>query len=138
MTDLNTQSRGSTNQPIVSSAAPAWLLAVFNEIDTKGTGDAFDVLSDDVQMEFGTGRWRGREVIRTKLREFDEHMDTRHIIHTFWDCGAVKMFYGEITTTDHGSGKIATAAVCHFFYMDEQDPGKVRRWIGAAGPFGLD
>jgi hypothetical protein len=22
----------------------------------------------------------------------------------------------------------------HFFYMDEKDPTKVRRWIGAVGP----
>jgi hypothetical protein len=25
----------------------------------------------------------------------------------------------------------------HFFYMDEKDPGKVKRWIGSVGPTGF-
>jgi hypothetical protein len=27
--------------------------------------------------------------------------------------------------------------MAHFFYMDEKDPTKVKRWIGSVGPTGF-
>jgi hypothetical protein len=35
---------------------------------------------------------------------------------------------------DDPSKKIVKPTMCHFFYMDEADPSKVSRWMGAVGP----
>jgi len=45
------------------------------------------------------------------------------------------MFRGVVDMTpDNRSGPTAHPTMTHFFYMDETDNTKVRRWVGAVGP----
>ena len=41
-------------------------------------------------------------------------------------------------TPDDSSKPIVKPVMSHFFSMDEKDPTKVRRWVGADGPDGLN
>lgn len=49
--------------------------------------------------------------------------------------GALKVFRGIVTMTpDDKSKPQAKPVMTHFFYMDETNPTKVRRWVGSVGP----
>jgi hypothetical protein len=37
-------------------------------------------------------------------------------------------------TPDDKSKPVVRPVMTHFFYMDEQDANKVRRWVGSVGP----
>ena len=53
----------------------------------------------------------------------------------YWDGGSLKIFRGTVTMTpDDKSKTVVKPMMAHFFYMDEKQPNKVRRWIGAVGP----
>jgi hypothetical protein len=47
--------------------------------------------------------------------------------------GSVKVFRGMVTMKfGNPSPKTVKPTMAHFFYMDQKDPSKVSRWIGAA------
>ena len=47
----------------------------------------------------------------------------------------LKVFRGIVTMTpDDASKPVVRPTMAHFFYMDEKDPSKVKRWHGAVGP----
>ena len=52
----------------------------------------------------------------------------------YWDGGALKVFRGTVTMTPDDGGPVVHPTMTHFFYMDELDPTKVKRWVGAVGP----
>ena len=53
----------------------------------------------------------------------------------YWDGGALKVFRGIVTMTPDDKSKSQVKPVMtHFFYMDEANPAKVRRWVGSVGP----
>ena len=47
------------------TATPAWLLAMWKEIDDKAFGRGFDCFAEDVVCNLGVADWHGREAIRT-------------------------------------------------------------------------
>jgi hypothetical protein len=55
-------------------------------------------------------------------------------VQEYWDGGALKVFRGVVTMTPADGGPAARPTMTHFFYMDEADPTKVKRWCGAVGP----
>jgi len=56
-------------------------------------------------------------------------------VKEYWDGGALKVFRGTVTMTpDDKSQPVVRPTMAHFFYMDEADPTKVKRWLGAVGP----
>ena len=115
---------------------PDWLLAFWKEIDDKTFGTGFDCFTKDAIGNLGVADWRGREAIRENLRAFiDTGFTAHHDILEYWDGGFLKIFHGIVTMTpDDGSKPIVKPVMSHFFYMDEKDPAKVRRWVGAVGP----
>jgi hypothetical protein len=49
---------------------PAWLLAMWKEIDDKTFGKGFDCFAEDAICNLGVADWHGREAIRQNLRDF--------------------------------------------------------------------
>jgi hypothetical protein len=115
---------------------PAWLLAMWKEIDDKTFGEGFDCFTADAVCNLGVADWHGREAIRANLKAFiDTGFTALHHVEEYWDAGFLKVFRGTVDMTpDDRSRPTVHPSMTHFFYMDEADPTKVRRWVGAVGP----
>ncbi len=121
---------------MTKTAAPEWLLAFWKEIDEKTFGDGFNCFTEDATCRLGIAEWKGREQIRENLRAFiDSGFTALHDVTEYWDGGALKIFRGVVTMTpDDASKPRMKPVMMHMFYMDEQEPEKVRSWIGSVGP----
>jgi len=65
----------------------------------------------------------------------DQGFTAHHEVVEYWDSPALKIFRGKVTMTpDDPTQPVVKPTMAHFFYMDEADPSKVSRWIGAVGP----
>lgn len=126
----------ATSRTMTKTAPPAWLLAFWKEIDNKTFGKGFDCFAKDATCNLGVADWHGREQIRQNLRAFiDTGFTALHDVVEYWDGGSLKVFWGTVTMTpDDKSKPVVRPVMTHFFYMDEQDANKVRRWIGSVGP----
>jgi hypothetical protein len=115
---------------------PQWLLAMWKEIDDKTFGKGFDCFTEDAVCNLGVADWKGREAIRANLKAFiDTGFTARHHVTEYWDAGFLKVFRGVVDMTpDDRSKPVVHPTMSHFFYMDEKDQTKVRRWVGAVGP----
>jgi len=91
---------------------------------------------NDAICNLGVADWHGREAIRENLRAFiDTGFTAHHDVVEYWDGGSLKVFRGIVTMIpDDKSKPTVRPTMSHFFYMDEKDPTKVGRWIGAVGP----
>jgi hypothetical protein len=118
------------------TAPPEWLLAMWKEIDEKTFGKGFDCFAEDAICNLGVADWHGREAIRENLRAFiDQGLTAHHDVLEYWDGGSLKIFRGIVTMTfDDSSKSTVKPTMAHFFYMDQKDPSKVIRWMGAVGP----
>jgi hypothetical protein len=136
MTTLTHGEKPVTNRTITKTAPPSWLLAFWKEIDNKTFGKGFDCFAEEATCNLGVADWHGREQIRQNLRAFiDTGFTTLHDVIEYWDGGSLKVFWGTVTMTpDDKSKPVVRPVMTHFFYMDEKDPSKVRRWIGSVGP----
>jgi len=121
------------------TAAPAWLMAMWKEIDDKTFGKGFDCFAEDAVCNLGVADWHGREAIRDNLRAFiDTGFTARHDVVEYWDSPLLKVFHGKVTMTPDDRARPAVKpTMSHFFYMDERNPSKVIHWIGAVGPVGF-
>jgi hypothetical protein len=126
----------ATTVTFTKNPAPDWLLAFWKEIDDKTFGKGFDCFTEDATCNLGVADWHGRETIRNNLRAFiDTGFTALHDVTEYWDGGLLKVFRGIVTMTpDDNSSKPVKPVMTHFFYMDEANPTKVRRWIGSVGP----
>lgn len=115
---------------------PAWLLAMWKEIDDKTFGKGFDCFTKDAVCNLGVADWHGREAIRENLSAFiDTGFTAHHEVVEYLDSPSLKVFRGGVTMIPDDAGKpTVKPTMAHFFYMDETDPSKVSRWIGAVGP----
>ncbi|HMH67188.1 MAG TPA: hypothetical protein VK519_04640 [Pinirhizobacter sp.] len=115
---------------------PQWLLDFWKEIDDKTFGNGFDCFADDAVCNLGVADWHGRDTIRNNLRQFiDRGFTAHHDVVEYWDGGSIKMFHGKVRMTfDDKSPPVVRPTMTHFFYMDQNDPTKVSRWLGAVGP----
>jgi hypothetical protein len=118
-----------------SKPAPAWLLAMWKEIDDKTFGKGFDCFAEDAICNLGVADWHGREAIRSNLKAFiDTGFTALHEVKEYWDGGSLKVFRGTVTMTPTGGGASVHPTMTHFFYMDPKDSTKVKHWYGAVGP----
>jgi hypothetical protein len=136
MTTLTHGEKPVTSRTMTKTAPPAWLLAFWKEIDNKTFSKGFDCFAEDATCNLGVADWHGREQIRQNLRAFiDTGFTALHDVIEYWDGGSLKVFWGTVTMTpDDKSEPVVRPVMTHFFYMDEQNPSKVRRWIGSVGP----
>jgi hypothetical protein len=126
----------ATTLTFTKKAAPSWLLSFWKEIDDKTFGKGFDCFAEDAICNLGVADWHGRETIRENLRAFiDTGFTALHEVTEYWDGGKLKIFRGIVTMTPDDKNRPAVKPVMtHFFYMDDANPAKVRRWIGSVGP----
>jgi hypothetical protein len=115
---------------------PQWLLDMWKEIDDKSFGKGFDCFAENAVCNLGVADWKGREAIRANLKAFiDTGFTALHHVTEYWDAGFLKVFRGVVDMTpDDRSKETVHPTMMHFFYMDEKDDTKVRRWVGAVGP----
>ena len=125
-----------TSITFTKTTPPAWLLAFWKEIDDKTFGAGFDCFADNAVCNLGVADWHGREAIRANLRAFiDTGFTAHHDIAEYWDSPLLKVFRGIVTMTPDDPGqRVVRPSMAHFFYMNEADPAKVSRWMGAVGP----
>jgi hypothetical protein len=133
---LETPESDMTSTTFTKTAPPAWLLAMWKEIDDKTFGKGFDCFAENAVCNLGVADWHGRETIRNNLRAFiDKGFTAHHDVVEYWDSPLLKIFHGKVTMKfDDPSLSTATPTMTHFFYMDEADPSKVARWVGSVGP----
>ena len=119
--------------------APAWLLDMWKEIDDKTFGKGLDCFAEDAICNLGGADWHGRQAIRENLRAFiDKGFTASHDVVTYLDSPTLKVFHGKVGMTfEDPSIPSVRPTMTHFFYMDERDPTKVKRWVGAVGPTGF-
>ena len=56
----------------------------------------------------------------------------------YLDSPLLKIFHGKVGMIfDDPAAPPVAPTMTHFFYMDEKDPTKVIRWVGAVGPTGF-
>jgi hypothetical protein len=128
-----------STQTFTKMAPPEWLLAMWKEIDDKTFGKGFDCFADNAVCNLGVADWHGRETIRANLRAFiDTRFTAYHEVAEYWDSPSLKIFHGTVAMTfDDPAMTPKKPTMTHFFYMDENDPSKVSRWVGAVGPVGF-
>jgi hypothetical protein len=121
------------------TAAPAWLLAMWKEIDDKTFGKGFDCFAENAVCNLGVADWHGREAIRDNLRQFiDKGFTAHHDVVEYRDSPLPKVFHGKVGMKfNDPSLKPVRPTMTHFFYMDEKEPTKVKHWIGSVGPTGF-
>jgi len=136
MTTLIHEQKEVTTRTMNKMPPPEWLLAFWKEIDDKTFGKSFDCFTEDATCNLGIADWHGREQIRENLRAFiDSGFTALHDVVEYWDGGSLKVFRGTVRMTpDDKSKPVVKPVMTHFFYMDEDDPTKVRAWFGAVGP----
>ena len=122
-------------QVFEKKSPPNWVVAFFKQIDDKSFGSAFDVLADDIDVNFGVFEWHGRKEVVENLAKFDGEMETKHILTEYWDGGAIKILNGVVEMTSHKDKSTVKPCMAHFFYM-EDDLSTIKRWVGAVGPVG--
>jgi hypothetical protein len=115
---------------------PAWLMAMWKEIDDKTFGKGFDCFREDAICNLGIADWHGREAIRENLRAFiDTGFTAHHEVTEYFDGGSLKVFRGIVTMTPNDKTRpVVRPVMTHFFYMDESDNTKVTHWYGSVGP----
>ena len=125
-----------TTQTFIKMAPPQWLLDMWKEIDEKTFGKGFDCFAENAVCNLGVADWHGRETIRANLRAFiDTGFTAHHEVVEYWDSPKLKIFHGKVGMTFDDPGITPKKpSMVHFFYMDQADPSKVSRWIGAVGP----
>lgn len=130
--------QGATGTTITMTkmAPPAWLLAMWKEIDDKTFGRGFDCFADNAVCNLGVADWHGREAIRENLRAFiDKGFTAHHDVVEYRDSPLLKVFHGKVGMTFDDPGiEPVRPSMAHFFYMDQADPTKVIRWVGSVGP----
>jgi hypothetical protein len=133
---MQTKENQETTLTFKKTTPPQWLLDFWKEIDDKTFGRGFDCFTEDAICRLGVAQWNGRETIRQNLRAFiDTGFTALHEVEEYWDGGTIKVFRGSVTMTPDDQTKSPVRPVMtHFFYMDEENPNKVRAWYGSVGP----
>ena len=128
-----------TTMTFKKTEAPDWLLAMWKEIDDKTFGDGFDCFAEDAVCNLGVADWHGRETIRENLRAFiDRGFTAHHQVVEYLDSPTLKIFHGKVAMTfDDPDLPPVRPTMTHFFYMDDGEPTKVKRWVGSVGPTGF-
>jgi hypothetical protein len=121
------------------NAVPGWLLRLYEEIDTLKFGSGFDCFTSDTEMVFGTAHVKGTEAIKEFFIKIDSPINSKHRVHEFWDCEAVKIVVGDAVISKKSTPEIVmTPPLVNIFYMSDTDPTKIRKLLIVAGPLDTD
>lgn len=113
---------------------PDWLNDLYHDIDAKEFDTGFDCFAQDAEMVFGVYHAQGRNEIKSTLKEFDEGMETNHLLKEIWDGPRMKVARGVAELTDNESGETIESPFIQMYYMSGENPNKIQHAYIVAGP----
>ncbi|MEU9060851.1 nuclear transport factor 2 family protein [Streptomyces sp. NPDC048430] len=123
-----------------ATAVPGWVLKFMYAIDTLEFGEGFAPLTEDTDMFFGTEHLHGVDAIKAFFIKIDEPLIITHEVLEFWAAGdGVRLLRGEATMAKKSSpDQVVRAPFMHIFYLDREEPVRVRTLRITAGPLQTD
>jgi hypothetical protein len=121
------------------TAAPDWILRLYEEIDSLKFGSGFECFTPETEMIFGTARVKGTEAIKEFFIKINSPLNSKHRVHEFWDGERVKIIVGDAVLSKKSDPEtLITPPLVNIFYMSDSDPAKVQKLLIVAGPFDTD
>ena len=123
-----------------ATAVPDWVQKFMEAIDTLEFGEGFAPLTEDTDMFFGTEHIHGAEAIKAFFVKIDEPLIITHQVLEFWatDDG-VRLLRGEATMAKKSDpDHVVRAPFMHIFYLDQEEPVRIRTLRVTAGPLQTD
>ncbi|WP_030674367.1 hypothetical protein [Streptomyces rimosus] len=122
------------------TATPEWVLQIMREIDTLSFGEGFAHLTDETEMFFGTAHVVGVQAIKAFFVKIDEPLHITHEVLESWTTAdGVCFLRGEATMAEKTDpGTVVRAPFMHIYYLDRQEPPRVKTLRITAGPLRTD
>ncbi|MGW2959413.1 nuclear transport factor 2 family protein [Streptomyces sp. NPDC001220] len=123
-----------------ATAVPDWVLKFMEAIDTLDFDEGFAPLTEDTDMYFGTAHIHGAEAIKAFFVKIDAPLDITHEVLEYWAAGdGVRLLRGEATMNKKSEpDRVVRAPFMHIFYLDQEEPVRVRALRITAGPLQTD
>ncbi|MEU2081267.1 nuclear transport factor 2 family protein [Streptomyces albus] len=123
-----------------TAAVPDWVLSFMDAIDTLDFGAGFAPLTEDTDMYFGTEHVHGVEAIKAFFIKIDEPLNITHEVLEYWTAdNGVRLLRGEATMARKSApDTVVRAPFTHIFYLDQEEPVRVRTLRITAGPLQTD
>ncbi|MFZ3598122.1 nuclear transport factor 2 family protein [Streptomyces sp. BH104] len=123
-----------------ATAVPGWVLRFMEAIDTLEFSAGFAPLTEDTDLYFGTAHIRGVEAIKDFFVKIDAPLNITHEVLEYWTAdGGVRLLRGEATMARKSEPEhVVRAPFMHIFYLDQEDPVRVRTLRITAGPLRTD
>ncbi|KOV55643.1 hypothetical protein [Streptomyces sp. MMG1121] len=121
-------------------AAPGWVLKFMDAIDTLEFDEGFAPLTELTDMFFGTAHIHGVEAIKAFFVKIDAPLIITHKVLEFWAAGdGVRLLRGEAVMAKKSEpDRVVRAPFMHIFYLDQEDPVRIRTLRITAGPLQTD
>ncbi|MFE4056004.1 nuclear transport factor 2 family protein [Streptomyces sp. NPDC059096] len=119
---------------------PDWVLKFMDAIDTLNFDEGFAPLAEDIDMYFGVAHIRGIEAIKAFFVKIDAPLNITHEVLEYWSAGeGVRLLRGEATMAKKSEpDRVVRAPFMHIFYLDQEEPVRVRELRITAGPLQTD
>jgi len=123
-----------------TTVAPDWILKFMDAIDTLDFDEGFAPLTEDTDMFFGTAHIHGVEAIKAFFVKIDAPLIITHEVVECWTTGdGVLLLRGEATMAKKSEpDQVVRAPFMHIFYLDREEPARVRTLRITAGPLQTD
>ncbi|MBP2063631.1 nuclear transport factor 2 family protein [Streptomyces iranensis] len=123
-----------------ATSVPDWVLKFMDAIDTLEFDEGFAPLTEDTEMYFGTAHIHGVEAIKAFFVKIDEPLNITHEVLEFWAAGdGVRLLRGEAAMAKKSAPEeVVRAPFTHIFYLDQEEPVRVRTLRITAGPLQTD
>ncbi len=123
-----------------ATAVPGWVLKFMDAIDTLEFGEGFAPLTEDTDMFFGTAHLHGVDAIKAFFVKIDEPLIITHEVLEFWSADdGVRLLRGEATMAKKSDpDQVVRAPFMHIFYLDQEEPVRIRTLRVTAGPLETD
>ncbi|MGP3940151.1 MULTISPECIES: hypothetical protein [Streptomyces] len=123
-----------------ATAVPGWVLKFMDAIDTLEFGEGFAPLTEDTDMFFGTAHLHGVDAIKAFFVKIDEPLIITHEVLEFWSAGdGVRLLRGEARMAKKSDpDQVVRAPFMHIFYLDQEEPVRIRTLRVTAGPLETD
>lgn len=123
-----------------ATAVPGWVLKFMDAIDTLEFGKGFAPLTDNTDMYFGSAHIHGVEAIKEFFVKIDAPLVISHEVLEFWTAGdGVRLLRGEaVMAKKDEPERVVRAPFMHIFYLDQEEPVRIRTLRVTAGPLQTD
>jgi len=123
-----------------ATAVPHWVLKFMEAIDTLDFDEGFAPLGEGTDMYFGTEHIHGVEAIKAFFVKIDEPLNITHDVLEYWAADdGVRLLRGEATMAKKSEpDQVVRAPFMHIFYLDQEEPVRVRALRITAGPLQTD